>query len=140
MCGQVLGRSGAATEPMSSRSPPHVSHGLLKRRARAARKSFRMSFRNIRAHVVSPFEIANIIKIPSPVVLLQRLRGAAAEAARRYLERYQYKSLWNTQEIQDRLHMMWESTQLETSISEQDAETAPPPPQHFVATARARCW
>ena len=48
----------------------------------------------------------------------------AAEAARCYLERYEYKSLWNTQEIQDRLHMMWESTQLETSISEQDAEAA----------------
>ena len=37
----------------------------------------------------------------------------ATEAARRFLDRYEYKSLWETQEIQEELNEMWELSQLE---------------------------
>ena len=35
----------------------------------------------------------------------------ATEAARRFLDRYEYMSLWETQEVQDELNEMWEAAQ-----------------------------
>ena len=35
----------------------------------------------------------------------------ATEAARRFLDRYEYMSLWETQEVQDELNDMWEAAQ-----------------------------
>ena len=42
---------------------------------------------------------------------VEQQRIQAAEAARRFLDRYEYMSLWETQEIQDELNAMWEEAQ-----------------------------
>ena len=48
----------------------------------------------------------------------------AAEAARRFLDRYEIKSLWETQEIQDELNGMWELAQIGNNSFGADGEDA----------------
>ena len=43
----------------------------------------------------------------------------AAEASKRFLDRYEYMSLWETQEVHDELNEMWEAAQ-DSSINEMD--------------------
>ena len=42
---------------------------------------------------------------------LREQRPLAISAMRHFLDRYEYKSLWNTREVQERLNSLWESTQ-----------------------------
>ena len=42
----------------------------------------------------------------------------AAEAARRFLDRYEFKSLWETEEVQQELRRMWSETEVSTEHDE----------------------
>ena len=44
---------------------------------------------------------------------LRKQRPLAVDAMHNFLARYEYKSLWNTQAVQERLNPMWESSQAE---------------------------
>ena len=46
-------------------------------------------------------------------------RVLAADATTRFLDRYEYMSLWETQEVHDELNEMWEAAQ-DRSINEMD--------------------
>ena len=55
---------------------------------------------------------------------VQEQSPLAVEAAPRFLERYEYKSLWNTQEIHDRLETMWPEAQLDRDEYDDQGEKA----------------
>ena len=64
------------------------------------------------------------------LVHLEQQRALSSDCARLLLDRYEYKSLWNTQEVQDHLNMLWEMAQSEATCDDHDPTVAESTEKH----------